>query len=311
MSKEESVSALVSVVVAVRDNAAHLPRLLKALLVQDYRGLIELVVVDAHREPVLERSGFTAWRLPVRLVHDPGAGLSRARNSGIRVATGEVVLTTDPCARPSTGWVRTMVEALTYGGADLVCGQVSVAVVDPPGRWLPRAVLDLVGSARWPTVPGELERPWEASGCNLGFRNKDIPILFDEEHPGADRGHRRCGAAALATRLWAQGRFVQSVPAAIVHRDVEPADLTWRAVWGRAWWLGAVLARLAHDLPQARVRGRACRLPEGDRWRWVFTRGGRLAGTACLAASAGRHLEGLRLTATPRRRSRAVVAAHG
>ncbi|MEV4500874.1 glycosyltransferase family 2 protein [Streptomyces klenkii] len=312
MNEAKTVPPVVSVVVAVRDNAAHLPRLLKALLVQDYRGLIELVAVDTHKKPVLNRSGFAGSRLPVYVVQEPEAGLSRARNAGIRVATGEVVLITDPSTRPDPGWVCAMVAALTYGGADLVCGQVSVAVTDPPGLRLPKTVLDLVGSARWPTVPGELERPWEVSGCNIGFRRNDVaPVQFDDEHPGADRGHRRCGAAALATGLWAAGRFVQAVPEAVVHLDVAPADLTWRAVGARAWWLGAVLARLAHESPEARIPDRPCRLPDRDPMRWMFTRGGRLAGAACLASSAGRRIERLRLRTTPRRMSQMTVAARG
>ncbi|MFC4512256.1 glycosyltransferase family 2 protein [Streptomyces ehimensis] len=302
---------LISVVVAVRGNARYLPCLLDALLAQDYRGLVELVAVDAHKEPVLKQSSFAGSRLPVRVLREPNAGLSRARNAGIRVATGDVVLITEPAARPDQGWVRAMVAALTYGGADLVCGQVSVAVTDPPGPRLPKTVLDLVGSARWPTVPGELERPWEVSGCNLGFCNDVAPLQFDDEHTGADRGHRRCGAAALATRLWAAGRFVQAVPAAVVHLDVAPADLTWRAVCARAWWLGAVLARLAHELPEARLPERPCQLPDGDPVRWMFTRSGRLAGAACLASSMGRQVERLRLRAAPRPTPRTAVAARG
>ncbi|WP_116211649.1 glycosyltransferase family 2 protein [Streptomyces olivoreticuli] len=311
MTGEKSVPALVSVVVTVRDNAAHLPRLLMALLKQDYRGPVELVAVDTHNELVLNRLSLAGSRLPVHVMHEPDAGLSRARNTGIRVATGAVVLITDPAARPSPGWVRTMATALTHGGADLVCGQVSVTVTDPPGARLAKALLDLVGSASWPTVPCELERPWQVSGCNLGFRNGVVPLQFDEERPGADRGHRRCGATELAARLLAEGRFVQAVPDAVVHRDVMPADLTMRAVCARAWWKGGVLARLAHERPQSREPVPACRLPDGYRVRWAFTRGGRLAGAACLASSASRRLEQLRLRATPRRKSRTAVAAHG
>ncbi|MFF4408448.1 glycosyltransferase family 2 protein [Streptomyces sp. NPDC001407] len=311
MNEEKTVPPLVSVVVAVRDNASRLPRLLMALLKQDYLGPIELIAVDTCTEPVPERPGLPGSRLPVYVLHEPDAGLSRARNTGIRVATGEVVLITDPAARPDPGWVRAMVAALTYGGADLVCGQVSVTVTDPPGPRLPRAVLDLVGSARWPTVPGELERPWEVSGCNLGFRNGVAPLQFDDEHTGADRGHRRCGAAALATRLRATGGFVQAVPDAVVHLDVAPDDLTWRAVCARAWWRGAVLARIAHELPNTRVPGRPCRLPGGGPVRWLFTRGGRLAGAACLASTTGRQIERLRLKTAPRPMRRTAVAARG
>ncbi|MER5780241.1 glycosyltransferase [Streptomyces mobaraensis] len=304
------MSALVSVVVAVRDNVPALPRLLMALLRQDYGGPIELVAVDAHTEPVLTRSSLAVSRLPVHVVHEPDAGLSRARNTGIRLATGNIVLVTDPTARPAPDWVRAMVTALEYGGAELVCGQVSVTVTDPPSPRLPKALLALVGSARWPTVPGEPDLPWEVSGSNLGFRNSAVPLQFDEEPPGSDRGHRRCGAAMLAARLGAQGCFVQVIPDAVVHRDVPPREVTVRAVCARAWWLGTVLARLARELPPDSVPRQPCWLPDGP-VRWVFSRGGRLAGAACLASSAGRQVERFRLSASPRRARRTVVAARG
>ncbi|MEU3355159.1 glycosyltransferase [Streptomyces sp. NPDC037389] len=310
MNGETAVPPLVSVVVAVREDASHLLRLLKALMAQDYRGLIELVAVDTHGKPALEQLGLAGSRLAVRVVHEPDAGLSRARNVGIGVATGEVVLITDPDARPSAGWVRAMVTALTHGGADLVCGQVTVTDAELPGTRLPKALLDLAGSTRWPSVPEEVERPWEAAGCNLGFRKSITPLQFDEAHAGADRRHHRCGAPELATRLWAKNGFVQAVPDAVVHRDAKPTGLTLRTVLARAWWRGRLLARLAHHYPQARLPGRLYRLPDGDPVRWLFTRAGRLAGTACLAGSAGRQFERLRLTAAPCRPRQTAVAAH-
>ncbi|MEV4506075.1 glycosyltransferase [Streptomyces klenkii] len=279
----------VSVVVAVRGNAGHLPSLLRALSHQDYLGAVELVVVDNHDQPVIDRCRLVAWPVPVHVAFEMRPGLARARNTGIRMATGDFILITDPEAQPDPGWVRTMVTALVHGGADLVGGQV-VPILPAGAGPLPAPVLALFGPACWPTVVCELEAPGQLSGSNLGMPNTDeVPLLVDARRRGSGY-HRHYDAIELPASVQPAGYSVQLVPGAVVRRPVLPEHLTVRSVWVRAWRQGVSLAR-----PGVRRSSGAHlpgpRAPRGLPWEWLVSRGGWLAIVTVLARAAGRTKE--------------------
>lgn len=101
MAASESARLRVSVVVAVHGNVAALPGLVAAVAAQDVgSGDVEVVVVDNHARPRVP-----AWDGSVagRVVHEPRPGLSRARNAGIRAASGDYLLVTDPCPASTSG----------------------------------------------------------------------------------------------------------------------------------------------------------------------------------------------------------------
>ena len=117
-----------SVVVAVRGNPAALAGLFDALGRQEHVGAggLEVVVVDNHARPhpvvaVTVRAACGGGLVTV-VVHEPRAGLSRARNRGLRQARGRIVLVTDPDARPEPAWAALLVEAPT--GAYCAGGRV-------------------------------------------------------------------------------------------------------------------------------------------------------------------------------------------
>ena len=96
----------VSVVVCTRDRPDHLPVALAALRAQTHPA--ELVVVD--NAPSDGRTREVVERLAPRAVYvrEPVPGLPRARNAGIRAASGEVIAFTDDDCRPVSGWVATL-----------------------------------------------------------------------------------------------------------------------------------------------------------------------------------------------------------
>lgn len=100
----------VSAVVCTRDRAAALRRGLASFLELNLDGAVfELVVVDngSADETASVITGFAAQApFPVRLVAEPEPGLSRARNCGLRHATGDLILMTDDDCYVQPEWVQ-------------------------------------------------------------------------------------------------------------------------------------------------------------------------------------------------------------
>jgi glycosyltransferase involved in cell wall biosynthesis len=116
---------LVSVVVPVRDAAAHLAAQLEALTRQDHRGDWEVVIADnGSRDASLAVARGWLDRLPsARLVRaDGGRSPSHARNAGAAAARGDFLAFCDADDVAAPGWVGAMAAAAPRG--DVVAGGV-------------------------------------------------------------------------------------------------------------------------------------------------------------------------------------------
>jgi len=101
----------VSVVIITRNRSAMLERCLDALLAMG-RSPEEILVVDnastdSTRDVVMR---FQAAG-PVRYVHEPVPGVSRARNAGCRAASGDIIAFIDDDAIPTEGWLENIENA--------------------------------------------------------------------------------------------------------------------------------------------------------------------------------------------------------
>lgn len=99
-----------SVSIIVPFYGAELPRLgrlLDSLVRQDYSGPVELIVVDNNESPRLSPGGING-----RLLHEPGPGSYVARNTGLAVATGDVVAFTDSDCVCTPQWLALGVRSL-------------------------------------------------------------------------------------------------------------------------------------------------------------------------------------------------------
>ncbi|RJK97909.1 glycosyltransferase [Vallicoccus soli] len=118
-----------SVVTTVLDEAASVDALLDALLPQ-LRDDDEVVVVDGGSRdatPSLVRARGRADPR-VRLVEDPGAGISRGRNTGVRAARHGTVACTDAGCHPDAGWLDAFrAAAAERRPADLMTGTYRAA----------------------------------------------------------------------------------------------------------------------------------------------------------------------------------------
>ena len=116
---------LVSVVIAVRNEAAHIGATLDAVLAQDYPGPFEVVVADGGSTDdtpiILARRAASESRL--RLVDNPDSWVATGLNRAIAAARGEVIVRCDGHAEPASDYVRLAVELLEQTGAATVGGR--------------------------------------------------------------------------------------------------------------------------------------------------------------------------------------------
>lgn len=99
---------MISVVITVLNEAKTLPDLLASLESQT-RSPDEIVIADGGSSDG-SLSVIDDWRsrLPLTIVHAPGANISEGRNAGISRARGEIILSTDAGVRLVPTWVAAL-----------------------------------------------------------------------------------------------------------------------------------------------------------------------------------------------------------
>jgi glycosyltransferase involved in cell wall biosynthesis len=206
-----------SVVVATRDRAARLVRLLNALQNQT-RPPTQVVVVDdgsTDRTPEVLTEWAGAWSVLIVVRQEQPRGPASARNHGIALAEGDVIVFTDDDCCPRPDWLAKLAEAVLEG-ADVVMGRT---VVD-----------DVAYAARGPwshtMVTTGLDPMF--STCNIAYRTELLRALggFDDGFR-ATRGGAEWGEDSdLGWRAVARGADVAFARSALVEHDV--IDRTWR-----------------------------------------------------------------------------------
>ncbi|PUB20820.1 GT2 family glycosyltransferase [Promicromonospora sp. AC04] len=298
----------VSIVVAVRGNNDALKGLSQAIGAQDWPTTdLEVIVVDNHPTPVLPPAHNRPGQPTYRVVHERRAGLSRARNTGIAHANGQVILITDPDARPEPSWISRMVRALENTGAYCAGGRVEAHFTDDSTSTdVPPDVLQLFVPPTWPQTTTKLVAPYWVVGCNLAIR-RDPPPRFDTHLGVTGNRHLSCEELELTVRAQQDGHLVVVVPDAVVHRAIHPTDLTPAAIRSRAYWHGVSVARLLAIHPDADIYD-SYRLRDALTPARLRTRAGRTSAVADIARVLGLQAERL-LLATARLTSKTTDEA--
>ncbi|HZM90562.1 MAG TPA: glycosyltransferase [Blastocatellia bacterium] len=137
----------------------------------------ELIVVDNNssddtREIV--QSAQKWFPVPLHYIFEPEQGRCAALNAGIRLSTGEIIITTDDDVRVETDWLDRAAEALDRLGCDYVGGKVLPIWSAPRPGWLPNR-----GGRHWAVIalldygpePIEFKRLMPL-GVNMAFRRE-------------------------------------------------------------------------------------------------------------------------------------------
>jgi GT2 family glycosyltransferase len=106
----------------------------------------EIVVVDQSREPDAQLAELvSAHGVELRYDWSQETGLSRARNRGLSLATGDVVAMTDDDVLVDRTWLADVVDALVAEGPRcLVTGTVRPGAPEQEGAWAPSTITDPV-----------------------------------------------------------------------------------------------------------------------------------------------------------------------
>jgi len=180
-------------------NEASLARCLRGLLADSSIVSRELIVVDnAGSEPTEQVVAAAAGDppFPVRLVREPRAGSSFARNAGAREARGAYLFFVDDDIVVSDTWADALAQGFADERVGLVAGRVLPRWPYEPPAWLRgpagvRLTLTDFGAAN--RLLRSDERPETA---NVGVRVAAIP---NREHPFettlGNRGRRQIGSA--------------------------------------------------------------------------------------------------------------------
>jgi O-antigen biosynthesis protein len=131
-----------SVIICTRDRTERLGSCLAAVLRQDYPDFEVIVVDNAPTDDgvadlVADRRADGSNGVPLRRVVEERPGLSWARNTGLRAASGQIVAYLDDDEHPDQYWLAELARGFTLGrGVVGVSGLVLPAVLDTPAQRL-------------------------------------------------------------------------------------------------------------------------------------------------------------------------------
>jgi GT2 family glycosyltransferase len=173
MNTDETVSVIVCAYTERRWDdllAAH------ASLAAQTRRPDQIVLVVDHNDALLRRARAALPGITVTANAGP-PGLSAARNTGVGVATGEVLLFLDDDAVADSFWVQRMLEPFADPEV-LGVGGWADPRWEPPGRpaWFPEPFLWVVGCSYegLPTSTADVRNPL---GCAMGFRRSAFDLV--------------------------------------------------------------------------------------------------------------------------------------
>ncbi len=213
------LNPLVSVIVPVRNGAAHVGECLTALCAQTWPAeALEVIVVD---DGSVDETRARVRDFPVTLLTARGTGSPyAARNAGISHARGEILAFTDSDCVPVKEWVAQGVATLEAEAADLAGGQVRFRCSEPP------RTAELVDGLHNLDHERSIPERGVAKTGNLFVRRSVFEAIgpFDPE--------RRSGEdVAFSTRAGGAGYTLVYAPEALVEKRARGALSLWRKQW--------------------------------------------------------------------------------
>jgi glycosyltransferase involved in cell wall biosynthesis len=226
-----------SVVIATYNRSHLLADTLRSLSAQQVPRTLrwEIVVVDNNSSDTTKetvRRFEETSSVPVRYEFEPRLGQSFARNSGIEVAKGAVILFTDDDILPDRDWVSGMLNVLATERLDGVGGRVLPQWEADVPRWLSgRPDLMLWLAVVEKDTPCMLEYPLSPTrrivGASMAFRRQVFEEFGRFQTSLGHRGGRLYGEEEVEfiQRLLLRGKRISYDPSVVVHHRIGASRL--------------------------------------------------------------------------------------
>ena len=243
----------------------------------------EIIVVIDHNSPLLER---VRAHIPgvIAIENAESRGLSGARNSGIAIANGEVIVFLDDDAVVTPGWLTLLCEEFAAPQVLGVGGAILPLWSAPTPGWFPEEFYWVVGCT-YQGMPLMKATVRNLIGANMSFRREIFKAIGGFRHGIGRVGTLPvgCEETELCIRVrqhWPEGVFQYQPEARVLHH-VPESRTRWRYFWTRCYAEGlskAIVARyvgtkdgLASEraytlrvLPRGVIRGLMDTLLRGD-----------------------------------------------
>jgi glycosyltransferase involved in cell wall biosynthesis len=239
---------LLSLIVCTRNRSGRLDAFFASIGRTRAHAPWELVIVDSastddtasHLDTLA-----TTLEVPVRIVHEPRAGLGRARNAGVRAARGALLAFTDDDCYPAVDYVDRVVDAFADPDRGFLGGRILLYDAED------HPITIRADSAPIPIPPRSVVPTGLVQGANMAFRREVLARIggFDDAlGPGTPFCNDDVDAVARASAAGFAGSYVPEPTVHHHHGRRAPSDIA--ALWrsydrGR----GAYYAKCIFDLP--------------------------------------------------------------
>ncbi|MBD2339862.1 glycosyltransferase family 2 protein [Calothrix sp. FACHB-156] len=235
----------ISAIICTHNRDTYLGAAIDSLLAQDFAAEFEVVVVDNNssdrtKEVVAQR----ASNPRLKYVFESTTGLSVARNTGAKLASGEILAYLDDDAVASDRWLSVFYDAYKNNSQLAIAGG-KVTLLWPQNvqqpRWLSPGLAANLGAYDLGDSIIYIDKPsFTPRGLNYCIRRS-----FLEEIGGFDPHLGRVGKNLLSNEELQMTEFalqkgwqVAYLPAALVAHNVAPERLKRSWFLNRGWWQG-------------------------------------------------------------------------
>ena len=206
-----------------------------------------MLVLDSNKD-VIE---FYRSRLPdVKTVDSGGFGLSRARNSGVVNACGDVVAFIDDDAYADESWLEEMIQEFEKPDVVGVGGLIMPAWENSRPDWFPEE-LDWVIGCTYKGQVNEAKKIRNPIGCNMAFRRDIFPKVGEFKEEVGRVGKKMLGKeeTEFSIRVYNTIPNVRIVyaPKAIVHHLVSDKRSKFSYLMNRAYYEGVSKAIMSRE----------------------------------------------------------------
>lgn len=164
----------VSLIVAVRNEAANIKSLLVSISNQTYpKDLFEFIIVDDKSEDktieIIEKFRNENPELSLTLIRAKGQGKKQALKQGIRASNGEIIISTDGDCKVQPDWIKNYISFFGNSDAQMVFGPVFYSNKNFLQKLFSLEFATLVAAG---AASAGVGLPLMGNGANLAFRKQ-------------------------------------------------------------------------------------------------------------------------------------------